>query len=69
MTWVLTARTVTSDGAYSMWTASCLQLHPHGIIICDEAATVEMMVGTVSCFKDIEKANLDPKMMLKIQAR
>jgi glucosamine-6-phosphate deaminase len=47
-----------------MWTLSCLQLHPHGIIVCDDSSTVEMKVGTVNYFKDIEKANLDPKKIL-----
>jgi glucosamine-6-phosphate deaminase len=48
-----------------MWTVSCLQLHPRGIIVCDDAATVEMKVGTVNYFKDIEKNNLDPAKILK----
>jgi glucosamine-6-phosphate deaminase len=37
-----------------MWTVSALQVHPKGIIVCDEAATVELKVGTVNYFKDIE---------------
>ncbi len=41
-----------------MWTISALQMHPKGIIVCDEAATDELRVGTVNYFKDIEKANL-----------
>ena len=52
-------------GLNHMWTVSCLQLHPHGIIVCDKAATVEMKVGTVNYFQDIEKANLDHKKILK----
>jgi glucosamine-6-phosphate deaminase len=52
-------------GVNHMWTVSCLQLHPHGIIVCDDPATVEMKVGTVNYFKDIEKQNLDPKKILK----
>ncbi len=55
-------------GVNHMWTVSCLQLHPHGIIVCDDAATVEMKVGTVNYFKDIEKANLDPKKVLQGKA-
>lgn len=43
-----------------MWTISVLQLHPHGIIVCDDAATVELKVGTVNYYKDIERENLDP---------
>ena len=41
-----------------MWTISALQLHPKGIVVCDDAATVELKVGTVNYFKDIEKDNL-----------
>jgi len=51
-------------GVNHMWTLSCLQLHPHGIIVCDDSATVEMKVGTVNYFKDIEKDQLDPKVIL-----
>ena len=40
------------------WTISALQLHPHGIIVCDEAATEEIKHGTYKYFKDIEKDNL-----------
>ena len=41
-----------------MWTISALQTHQHGIIVCDEAATDELRVGTYKYFKDIEKDNL-----------
>jgi glucosamine-6-phosphate deaminase len=41
-----------------MWTISALQLHRHGVIVCDEAATDELKVGTYRYFKDIEKNNL-----------
>ena len=41
-----------------MWTISVLQLHQHGIIVADEAATEELKVGTYRYFKDIEKNNL-----------
>jgi glucosamine-6-phosphate deaminase len=37
-----------------MWTISALQLHPKGIIVCDESATEELRVGTYRYFKDIE---------------
>lgn len=47
------------EGAINqMWTISALQLHPHGIIVCDEDATAELKVGTYRYFKDIEKDNL-----------
>jgi len=38
-----------------MWTITALQLHPKGIIVCDEAATEELRVGTYRYFKEIEK--------------
>ena len=41
-----------------MWTISALQLHKHGIIVCDEQATDELKVGTYRYFKDIETKNL-----------
>lgn len=37
-----------------MWTITALQLHPKGIIVCDEAATIELKVGTYRYFKEIE---------------
>lgn len=44
------------EGSMSqMWTASCLQMHEHAIIACDDAATDEMQVKTVKYFKSIEK--------------
>jgi glucosamine-6-phosphate deaminase len=47
------------EGAVSQeWTISALQLHPHAIIVCDEAATDELKHGTYKYFKDIEKDNL-----------
>ncbi|MDR1883588.1 MAG: glucosamine-6-phosphate deaminase [Prevotella sp.] len=47
------------EGAVNqMWTITALQLHPKGIIVCDEAATDELKVGTYRYFKDIEKDNL-----------
>ena len=51
-------------GVNHMWTVSCLQLHPRGIIVCDKDATVEMKVGTVNYFRSIEKDNLDPQRIL-----
>ena len=44
------------EGAVTqMWTISALQMHKHGIIVCDEAATDELKVGTYKYFKDIER--------------
>jgi len=42
-------------GVNHMCTLSCLQMHPRAIIVCDDAATEELKVGTVKYFKDIEK--------------
>jgi len=53
------------EGVNHIWTVSALQLHPNGIIVCDEESTVELKVGTVKYFKDIESANLDPATLLK----
>lgn len=46
------------EGISQMWTISALQMHPHAIIVCDEAACEELKVGTYKYFKDIEKDNL-----------
>jgi glucosamine-6-phosphate deaminase len=53
------------EGVNHMWTVSALQMHPKGIIICDDEATVELKVGTVKYFKDIESAYLDPAALLE----
>lgn len=45
-------------GITQMWTISALQMHPQGIIVCDEAATDELKVSTYKYFKDIERNNL-----------
>ena len=37
-----------------MWTITALQMHPKGIIVCDEAACDELKVSTYNYFKDIE---------------
>ena len=51
-------------GISQMWTISALQLHPHAIIVADDAACGELKVDTYRYFKDIEKANLDPASQL-----
>lgn len=55
---------VVEEGVNHMWTVSALQLHPKGMIICDDAATAELKVGTVNYFKDIEAAHLNPESLL-----
>lgn len=48
-----------------MWTISMMQIHEHGIIVCDDAATHEIKVGTYKYYKDIEQNHLDPTLMLE----
>ncbi len=50
---------IVEEGVSHMWTGSALQLHPRAMIVCDEAATYELKVGTFKHFLDIEKDNLD----------
>ncbi|MCF0177383.1 MAG: glucosamine-6-phosphate deaminase [Bacteroidales bacterium] len=52
------------EGVNHMWPISILQMHPRGIIVCDDAATMELKVGTVKYFKDIEGRWLDPATLL-----
>lgn len=49
---------VVEEGVNHMWTVSMLQLHRHGMIVCDDASTYELKVGTVRYFKDIEAEQL-----------
>jgi glucosamine-6-phosphate deaminase len=50
---------VVEEGVNHMWTVSMLQLHRKGIICCDEESTMELKVGTVKYFKDIERDSLN----------
>lgn len=45
---------VVEEGVNHVWTASCLQLHSRALIACDDEATMELKVGTVNYFKEIE---------------
>jgi len=47
------------EGVNHLWTVSCLQLHPHAVVVCDEESTMELKVGTVRYFREIEAANFD----------
>jgi glucosamine-6-phosphate deaminase len=38
-----------------LWTITALQLHPKGVVVCDEAATSELKVGTYRYFKEMEQ--------------
>ena len=51
-------RHAVEEGINHMWTISALQIHPRGIIVCDDASTVELKVGTYRYFMDIERDNL-----------
>ncbi len=43
------------EGSYNhKWTISALQIHPNGIIVCDEEATEQLRVGTYRYFKESE---------------
>ncbi len=55
------------EGVNHMWTISALQLHPKGIVVCDDQSTYELKVGTVKYFKDIEAKHLDPESLLKLK--
>ena len=44
------------EGSYNhQWTLSALQIHPAGIIVCDDPAAEELKVATYRYFKNIEK--------------
>jgi len=51
------------EGVNHMWTVSMLQLHRHGIIVCDEEATMELKMSTVRYFKDIERDSLESRLV------
>ncbi len=51
---------VVEEGVNHMWTVSALQMHPNGLIVCDDEATGELKVNTVRYFKDIESDHLAP---------
>ena len=50
---------VVEEGVNHMWTVSALQLHQHGMICCDEAATMELKVGTAKYFNEIESSEVN----------
>ncbi len=41
-----------------LWTVSALQLHPRGLLVCDEAATMELKVKTLRYFQQLEAPEL-----------
>jgi glucosamine-6-phosphate deaminase len=46
------------EGVSHMWTVSALQLHRKSMLVCDDDATMELKLGTVRYFKDIERENI-----------
>lgn len=54
----LALRYIIEEPVNHMWTGSALQLHKKAVIVCDEASTHELRVGTVKYFKGIEKLNV-----------
>lgn len=47
------------EGAYThAWTISALQVHPMGIVVCDEDAASDIKVSTYRYFKSVERDNL-----------
>ena len=55
-------REVVEGSISHMWTVSMLQMHPKGIIVCDDPATMELQVKTVKYFKDIESIATDNRL-------
>lgn len=53
------------EGVNHMWTISSLQLHPRAVIVCDDDAILDLRVGTVRYFKDIEASMADPRTLLR----
>ena len=50
------------EGSYNhQGTISALQVHPNGILVCDDPAAEELRVATYRYFKDIERENLISK--------
>ncbi len=51
-------KSLVEEGVNHLCPASCLQLHPKAVVVCDEAATDELMVKTVRYFKEIAGAGI-----------
>jgi len=43
------------NGVSHMWTASMLQMHRHGTVVCDEEACEELKISTYNYFKDKQR--------------
>lgn len=46
------------EGVNHMWTVSAIQMHPKGLIICDEDATLELHVKVKKRKSECRKKNL-----------
>jgi len=55
------------EGVNHMWTVSAFQQHPKTLMVCDEAATMELKVKTVKYFKDLWEvhANLNEEIDMR----
>lgn len=53
-------RHTVEEGVNHMWTCSAIQLHPAATLVVDDAATLELKVGTQRFFLEMEKHNVDP---------
>ena len=51
-------RAVVEEGVNHLRSLSCLQMHPHATIVCDEEAVGEMHYRNVHYFMDIEKTTI-----------
>jgi glucosamine-6-phosphate deaminase len=51
-------RQAVEEGINHMCTLSCLQMHARATIVCDEAATEELKVGTVRYFKELHQSRM-----------
>jgi len=50
------------EGAVShVWTVSALQMHPHGLIVCDKSAVSALEQATTDYFSEIEKQQFHSK--------
>lgn len=58
----LALRHIIEEPINHMWTGSAIQMHKKAIIVCDEAATLELRVGTVKYFKELDQRNIEQGM-------
>jgi glucosamine-6-phosphate deaminase len=56
-------REVVEGSISHMWTASILQMHQRGLIVCDQPSTSELHVETIKYFLDIENSNYENRQL------